>query len=458
MMSRLLTGLPISCAAGKITPGTLVGEQYFLDLERQAFLSLCGEKKTGRANRLHTQEWKTAKELSEMRDAVIVSAVRTAVGKAPKGALRATRPDDLAAIAIKEALNRVPQLDQAEIEDVILGCAMPEAEQGMNVARIAALRAGLPIESAAMTVNRFCASGLQSIALAADRIRNGSAEVIVAGGTESMSMVPMGGNKVAINPWLEENYPGSYTSMGLTAERVARRYQISREEADGFALESHRRAIAAQAVGRFEQEIVAVPVERTVPGREAKLEKTVSQFDVDEGPRGDTSMEALANLKPAFHVRGTVTAGNSSQTSDGAAAAVIMSGERAKALGITPLVRFVSFAYAGCLPEEMGLGPVYAVPRALKLAALKLNQIDLIELNEAFAAQSLAVIKTLDLDPAKLNVNGGAIALGHPLGCTGAKLTATLLNEMPRRRARYGLVTMCVGGGMGAAGIFENLN
>ena len=393
-----------------------------------------------------------------MRNAVIVSAVRTPVGKAPKGSLRATRPDDLAAVAIKGALAQAPQLDPGEIEDVILGCAMPEAEQGMNVARIASLRAGLPIESAAMTVNRFCASGLQSIALAADRIRGGSADVILAGGTESMSMVPMGGNKISINPWLEENYPGSYTSMGLTAERVARHYGIGREEADQFALRSHQCALAAQRDGRFAEEIVSVPVTFTAPDEKSKLRKTESQFKVDEGPRSDTSLDALAKLKPAFHMKGTVTAGNSSQTSDGAAAAVVMSEERAQQVGIKPLARFVSFAYAGCLPEEMGLGPVHAIPKALKLAGLELDQIDLIELNEAFAAQSLAVIKTLGLDLQKVNVNGGAIALGHPLGCTGAKLTATLLHEMRRRDARYGMVTMCVGGGMGAAGIFESLN
>ncbi|MBV9039278.1 MAG: acetyl-CoA C-acyltransferase [Acidobacteriaceae bacterium] len=393
-----------------------------------------------------------------MRNAVIVSAVRTPVGKAPKGTLRSTRPDDLGAVAIKGALERVPQLDPKEIEDVILGCAMPEAEQGMNVARIAALRAGLPIESAAMTVNRFCASGLQSIALAAERIRGGSADVIVAGGTESMSMVPMGGNKVSINPWLEENYPGSYTSMGLTAERVARHYGISREEADQFALSSHQRALTAQKEGRFNEEIVSVPVAVTTPDEKTKPKRSETQFSADEGPRPDTSLEALAKLKPAFHAKGTVTAGNSSQTSDGAAAAVVLSEERAQALGLRPLARFLSYAYAGCMPEEMGLGPVYAIPKALKLAGLTLDQIDLIELNEAFAAQSLAVIKTLGLDLTKLNVNGGAIALGHPLGCTGAKLTATLLHEMRRRQARYGMVTMCVGGGMGAAGIFEGLN
>jgi acetyl-CoA acyltransferase len=394
----------------------------------------------------------------DMREAVIVSAVRTAVGKAPKGSLRAMRPDDLGAYAIRGALERVPNLDRKEIEDVIIGCAMPEGEQGMNVARICSLRAGVPIESAAMTVNRFCASGLQTIALAAERIRGGSADVIVAGGTESMSLVPMGGHKVSVNPWLVEHYPDSYLPMGLTAERVARHYGITREEADQFALCSHQKALAAQAAGRFREEIVPVPVTLVTPNGKSKPEKTESEFKVDEGPRADTSLEALAKLKPVFHAKGTVTAGNSSQTSDGAAAAVVMSDERAKALGLKPLARFVSFAYAGCLPEEMGIGPVYAVPKALKLAGLKLEQIDVIELNEAFGAQSLAVIKGLGLDLAKLNVNGGAIALGHPLGCTGAKLTASIIHEMKRRHARYGLVTMCVGGGMGAAGIFENLN
>jgi acetyl-CoA acyltransferase len=393
-----------------------------------------------------------------MREAVIVSAVRTAVGKAPKGTLRATRPDDLGAFAIQGALERVPNLDKKEIEDVIIGCAMPEGEQGMNVARTCSLRAGLPIESAAMTVNRFCASGLQSIALAAERIRGGSADVIVAGGAESMSLIPMGGNKISINPWLMEHYPDSFLSMGLTAERVAKHYGISREEADQFALASHQKALAAQAAGKFADEIVAVPVSFVAPNGKSKPQTTEIQFQADEGPRADTSLEALSKLRPVFHAKGTVTAGNSSQMSDGAAAAIVMSGERAKALGLKPLARFVSFAYSGCLPEEMGVGPVYAVPKALKLAGLELEQIDVIELNEAFAAQSLAVIKTLGLDRAKVNVNGGAIALGHPLGCTGAKLTATLLRELKRRNAKYGMVTMCVGGGMGAAGIFENID
>jgi len=393
-----------------------------------------------------------------MKEAVLVSSVRTPVGKAPKGTLRATRPDDLGAAAILGALGRVPSLAVREIDDVIIGCAMPEAEQGMNVARICSLRAGLPIETSAMTINRYCASGLQSIALAAERIRGGGAEVIVAGGTESMSFIPMGGHKISINPSLFEQYPDSYLSMGLTAERLAQHYGITRGEADEFAYCSHQKALAAQAAGKFADEIVPVAVTFTTPDAQSKPRKTAIEFKTDEGPRADTSLEALAKLKPAFHAKGTVTAGNSSQTSDGAAAAVVMSEDRARALGIQPLVRFVAYAYAGCLPEEMGVGPVYAVPKALKLAGLTLDQIDLIELNEAFAVQSLAVIKLLGLDPAKVNVNGGAIALGHPLGCTGAKLTATVIRELKRRHAKYGMVTMCVGGGMGAAGIFENLN
>lgn len=390
-----------------------------------------------------------------MNEVVIVSAVRTPVGKAPRGTLRATRPDDLAAFAMMGALERIPQLDKKEIEDVILGCAMPEAEQGMNVARVASFRAGLPLETAAMTINRYCASGLQSIALAADRIRSGSAEVILAGGTESMSYVPFGGNKISINPWLVENYPGSYMSMGLTAERVAAHYGITREAMDRFSFESHQKALAAIAAGRFDDEIVPVTVTNTKISSKGRSEAGEIIFRQDEGPRADTSLEALAKLKPVFHAKGTVTAGNSSQTSDGAAAAVVMSASRASALGIKPMAKFIAFAYAGCDPEEMGIGPVYAVPKALKMAGLSLEDIGVIELNEAFAAQSLAVIKVLGFDPAKVNVNGGAIALGHPLGCTGAKLTASLLREMPRRNAKYGMVTMCVGGGMGAAGIFE---
>jgi len=394
-----------------------------------------------------------------MRDAVIVSSVRTAVGKAPKGSLSYTRPDDLAAIAIKGALDKVPALDAKEIEDVIMGCAMPEAEQGMNVARIASLRAGLPVEASAMTINRFCSSGLQSIAIAADRIRSESAEVMLAGGTESMSMISMGGRKISANPWLVDHYADTYLSMGLTAERVAAKYGITREQADAFSLKSHEKALAATESGRFAEEIVPVTVTNSTPTKNpARPEVKVSEFKRDEGPRADTSIEALAKLKPAFHAKGTVTAGNSSQTSDGAAATIVMSSDRAQALNLKPLARFVSFATAGCLPEEMGLGPVFAIPKALKLAGLTLDQIDLIELNEAFAAQALAVIQQAGLDPAKVNVNGGAVALGHPLGCTGAKLTATLLHEMKRRNLRYGLVTMCVGGGMGAAGIFECFN
>jgi acetyl-CoA acyltransferase len=391
-----------------------------------------------------------------MREAVIVSSVRTPIGRAFKGTLRATRPDELAAVAIKGALDRVPQLDPKEIEDVILGCAMPEAEQGMNVARIASLRAGLPVETSAITINRFCSSGLQAIANAAERIMAGAAEVIVAGGTESMSMIPMGGNKISPNPWLVEHYPDAYLSMGLTAERLAKRFSITREAADEFSLRSHQKAMAAIQAGKFEDETVPVPVSFTVPNG-SKPKRQEIAFKVDEGPRADTSLEALASLKPAFHVKGTVTAGNSSQMSDGGAAAVVMSAERARALGIKPLARFVAFATAGYKPEEMGLGPVYAIPKALKLAGLKLSQIDVIELNEAFAAQSLAVIQEAGLDPERVNPNGGAVALGHPLGCTGAKLTATIIREMKRRTAKYGLVTMCVGGGMGAAGIFENV-
>ncbi|HKM85380.1 MAG TPA: acetyl-CoA C-acyltransferase [Terriglobales bacterium] len=391
-----------------------------------------------------------------MREVVIVSSVRTPVGRAYKGTLRATRPDELAAVAIKGALDRVPQLDPKEIEDVILGCAMPEAEQGMNVARIASLRAGLPVEVSAVTINRFCSSGLQAIAMAAERILSGGAEVMVAGGTESMSMIPMGGNKISPNPWLVDHYPDAYLSMGLTAERVATRFGITREQCDAFSLRSHQKALAAIAAGKFEEETVAVPVSFTTPNG-SKPKKHHITFKVDEGPRADTSLEALGALKAAFHIKGVTTAGNSSQMSDGAAAAVVMSAERAKALGITPLVRYVAFATAGYKPEEMGLGPVFAIPKALKLAGLKLSDIDVIELNEAFAAQSLAVIQEAGIDPERVNPNGGAIALGHPLGCTGAKLTASVIRELKRRKGRYGMVTMCVGGGMGAAGIFECL-
>lgn len=394
-----------------------------------------------------------------MAEAVLVCAVRTPVGRAPKGALATTRPDDLAAVALNGALDRVPQLDKKEIGDVILGCAQPEAEQGFNVARFAALRAQLPVEIPGATVNRLCASGLEAIAQADMRIKAGVARVVVAGGVESMSMIPMGGNKPSPNPWLAENYPASLLTMGLTAERVARHYGISREEQDAFALASHQKALAAQAAHRFDDELIAVKVIAAVPGSKAgRPAVTETSFAADEGPRADTSAQALAGLKPAFHAQGTVTAGNASQTSDGAAAAVLMDATRAEELGLEPLARLVAYSVAGCLPEEMGVGPIFAVPKVLKQAGLTLGDIELIELNEAFAAQSLAVIRELGLDPEKVNVNGGAIALGHPLGCTGAKLTATLLQEMCRRQARYGLVTMCVGGGMGAAGIFERLN
>jgi acetyl-CoA acyltransferase len=407
-----------------------------------------------------------------MPEAVIVSAIRTPVGRAYKGTLRTTRPDDLAALAIKEALARVPGIDPKEIDDVILGCAMPEAEQGMNVARIAALRAGLPVETSAMTINRFCSSGLQAIAIAAERIKSSSAEILIAGGTESMSLVPMGGNKISPNPWLVDNYPDAYINMGLGTENIAQKFGISREQADQFAMDSHKKAVAAIAAGNFKDETIPVEVKittlaaaaasasgvpRTAKAAPLKPSTQTLTFDTDELPRADTSLDALAKLKPAFHLKGTVTAGNSSPMSDGAAAAVIMSDTRAKALGLKALARFVSFATAGCPPEEFGLGPVFAIPKALKLAGLSLSDIAVIELNEAFAAQSLAVIQQAGLDASRVNPNGGAIALGHPLGCTGAKLTATLIRDLQRKNAHFGMVTMCIGGGMGAAGIFERL-
>jgi acetyl-CoA acyltransferase len=392
-----------------------------------------------------------------MRDAVIVSAVRTAVGKAPRGTLRTTRPDEMGAAVIKDAVERVPGLEMSEIEDVIIGCAMPEAEQGMNVARAAAIRAGLPVETSAMTINRFCSSGLQSIAMAADRIKSGGAEVIVAGGLETMSMIPMGGHIIRPNPYLVEHYPDFYLNMGLATENVARKYEVTREEQDEFALHSHQRAAAALDAGKFTDETVPLNVVLEELDEKGKKQRREVVFDKDEGVRRDTSAEGLAKLKPAFHVKGTITAGNASQMSDGAAAAIVMSDARAKELGAKPMARFVAYATAGCPPEEMGIGPVYAIPKVLKLAGLTLNDIDIIELNEAFAAQSLAVIKTLGLDPERVNVNGGAIALGHPLGCTGAKLTASILRELERRNGRYGMVTMCVGGGMGAAGILERV-
>ena len=389
-----------------------------------------------------------------MTEAVVVSAARTPVGRAPNGALRTTRPDELAAVAIAEALRRAAGLDPAEIDDVILGCAMPEAEQGMNVARIASLRAGIPVESAAVTINRFCSSGLQAIAFAAERIACGSARTIVAGGTESMSLVPMGGHKVAPNPELMRRYPDVYLSTGLVAENHAARSKISREQQDAFALRSHERAVAALDAGRFADETTPVTVRIAAGNGGAPRVKQFS-FTADEGPRRDTSAAALAGLGPVFHARGTVTAGNSSPMSDGAAAVVVTSAERAAAAGLAPLGRFVAFTTAGVPPELFGLGPVPAIRKVLKLAGLTLDDIDLVELNEAFAAQVLACLAELPMDPDKLNVNGGAIALGHPLGCTGARLTATLLHELRRRQGRYGLVAMCVGGGMGAAGIFE---
>jgi acetyl-CoA acyltransferase len=395
-----------------------------------------------------------------MTDAVIVSAVRTAVGKAPKGTLRATRPDEMAATVIREALARAEGIDPAEVEDVILGCAMPEGEQGLNVARIASLRAGVPVEASAVTINRFCSSGLQAIAFAAERIMVGAAETIVAGGTESMSLIPMGGHKIAPNPQLIEDYPDAYLSTGLVAENHAREAQVSREEQDAFALRSHQRALAAIEGGRFRDEIVPLQVHVVDPGNgdSGPPQVRTVEFATDEGPRANTSLDALGQLRPAFHVHGSVTAGNSSQTSDAAAAVVITSGARAKRARLTPLARLVTFATAGVEPERFGIGPVPAIRKALKHAGLTLDDIDLVELNEAFAAQVIACLRELPIDPAKLNVNGGAIALGHPLGCTGAKLTTSLLYELERRKGRYGLVTMCVGGGMGAAGIFERLS
>lgn len=391
-----------------------------------------------------------------MNSAVIVSGVRTAVGKAKRGSLKDTRPDDLAAFVIGEAINRVPNLDSEEIDDVIIGCAMPEGPQGMNVARIASVRAGLPISVSAMTVNRFCASGLQTIAIGAERIMCGFADVVVAGGTESMSFVPYDITS-APNPYLVEHYPDVYLSMGLTAENLARKYRISREAQDAFALSSHQKAIDAIDSDKFKDEIIPVTVAETRSDDNGILETRTSVFDRDEGVRRDSSISALAKLKPVFLEDGSVTAGNSSQMSDGAAAVVLMSAEKAAELGCEPMARFVSFATAGVPPEIMGIGPVAAIPKALKLAGLTLDDIDLIELNEAFAVQALAVIGELDLPIDKVNVNGNAIALGHPLGCTGTKLSITLINEMRRRNVRYGMVTMCIGGGMGAAGIFECL-
>jgi acetyl-CoA acyltransferase len=392
-----------------------------------------------------------------MQDAVVVAATRTAVGKAPNGTLKTVRPDEMAAVVIGDALRRAPGIDPRDVDDVIMGCAMPEAEQGLNVARIASLRAGVPVDASAVTMNRFCASGLQAIASGAEHIMCGFADIVVAGGTESMSLVPMGGNKVCPNPTLVDEYPDVYLSTGLVAENHARDYAISREEQDTFALRSHQRAVAAIEAGRFAEEITPLTFKVSVPQNGAPAGLRDVTFAQDEGPRRDTSPEALAKLRPAFHTTGTVTAGNSSQTSDGAAAVVLMSAAAAKKRGLQPLARFVAYATAGVAPERFGIGPVPAVRKVLERAGLTLDQIDLVELNEAFAAQVLAVLRELPIDPDRLNVNGGAIALGHPLGCTGAKLTTSLLYEMRRRNARYGLVTMCVGGGMGAAGVFERL-
>ena len=392
-----------------------------------------------------------------MKEAVIVAGVRTAVGKAPRGTLRTTRPDDMAATVIEDLLRRIPELSPESIDDVILGCATPEGESGTNVARIAALRAGLPHSVPAVTVNRFCSSGSQTIAMASERIMAGMADCIIAGGTESMSML-RGNTKFRPNPYLVEHHPDVYLSMGLTAENVARKYNVSREDSDAFSYRSHQKALAAQAEGRFKDDgIVPLEVELVDVGDDGRPKQKKLTFDTDEGPRPDTTLEGLAKLRPVFHVKGSVTAGNSSQTSDGAAAVVVMSRERADQLGLKPLARFVSYAVGGVPPEIMGMGPVVAVPKALKLAGLTLDQIDLIELNEAFACQAIAVMRELGIDDERTNVNGGAVALGHPLGASGAKLTVQLLGEMRRRKSRYGLVTMCVGGGQGAATVFENL-
>ncbi|HUJ04308.1 MAG TPA: acetyl-CoA C-acyltransferase [Rhizomicrobium sp.] len=393
-----------------------------------------------------------------MTEAVIIDSLRTAVGKAPRGTLKNTRPDDMAAAVFDKLLERHPEVQKSEIDDVILGCANPEAESGMNMARIAAMRAGLPDTVPGVTINRFCSSGLQAIAMAAEKIRSGGADIILAGGAESMSLVPMSGHKFAPNPWLVDHLPQIYMGMGLTAEEVYRKYNISREEQDAFAYRSHQNALKAQAAGNFDDEIVPLEVDFTALNGNGKPSTKKATFARDEGPRADTSVEALAKLRPVFHATGTVTAGNSSQTSDGAAAAIVMSEKRAKELGLQPMARFVSFAVGGVPPEIMGIGPIVAIPKALKLAGLKLEDIDIVELNEAFAVQALAVARECGLNMDTLNVNGGAIALGHPLGCTGAKLTATILREMQRRKSKYGMVTMCIGGGQGAAGIFERLN
>jgi acetyl-CoA acyltransferase len=388
-----------------------------------------------------------------MQEAVIIDCLRTAVGKSGRGTLKNTRPDDMAAAVFDDLLKRHPEVNKSEIDDVILGCATPEAESGMNMARVAALRAQFPDSVPGVTINRFCSSGLQAIAMAAEKIRSGGAEIIIAGGSESMSLLPMSGHKFAPNPWMVDNHPQIYMGMGLTAEEVYRKYNVSREDQDQFSYRSHQNALKAQAEGCFDEEIVPLEVDTTTPNGTKR-----GVFKKDEGPRADTSLEALAKLRPVFHVEGTVTAGNSSQTSDGAAAAIVMSERKARELGLKPMARFVSFAVGGVPPEIMGIGPIVAIPKALKLAGLTLADIGLVELNEAFAVQALAVAREVGLNLETLNVNGGAIALGHPLGCTGAKLTATILREMKRRDVKYGMVTMCIGGGQGAAGIFENLN
>ena len=391
------------------------------------------------------------------RDAVIVSAVRTPVGKGKRGGLATVRPDELATKVIKALLARTKGLNPKEIDDVILGCAFPEGEQGLNMARMVALRAGLPDSVPGETINRYCSSGVQSIAHAAYAIQAGQIDVAIAGGVESMSMVPMMGYKFSVNPYFAAELPHYYTSMGLTAENVADKYKVSRGDQDAFSLRSHQKAAAAVNSGRFDPELVPVEVELKELGADGVAVTRKFTVKRDEGPRADTSLEALAKLKPAFKEGGTVTAGNSSQVSDGAAGVVIMSGEKANALGLKPLARFVDFVVGGVPPELMGIGPMVAIPKALKLAGMTLNDIDLIELNEAFAAQSVAVARELGLDMEKVNVNGGAIALGHPLGCTGAKLVTQLIYEMKRRNSKFGMVSMCIGGGMGAASIFENL-
>jgi acetyl-CoA acyltransferase len=390
-----------------------------------------------------------------MREAVIVSAVRTAVGRAPRGSLRNTRPDDLAGWVVKEALNRAPGVKPEEIDDVVIGCSFPEAEQGLNVARLIAYIAGLPYQVPGQTVNRFCSSGLQAIAIGAEHIMCGFADVIVAGGVESMSMVPMGGNKTVPNLKLIEKYPEGYTAMGVTAENVARKYGISREDQDAFALKSHQKAAAAIKAGRFKDEILPIRTKTQEAAEDGTVKFRELVFDTDEGVRADTTLEALSKLRPAFSVTGSVTPGNSSPLNDGASAVVLMSKEKAKSLGLAPMATFRSFAVAGVPPELMGIGPVEAIPKALKFAGLNLSQIDLFELNEAFASQALYICRTLGLDMDKVNVNGGAIALGHALGNSGARLTTTLMHEMGKRNARYGIVSMCIGFGMGAAGVFE---